>query len=878
MNTATKRVLSVAALSAISFCTSKVAAQVSQTTNSYSQNFDSMGATGTTTPSGWFVGTGTGAIAGTTVTPGTGSSTSGGNYNFGSSGSSDRALGSLASGSTQRDTEVRFTNNTGAAITSFTINYTGEEWRVGGTSAVDNALTMAYSSNGTSFSTMGSNFDFHTPIDSGTAGALDGNAAANRVTNIGGTYTPGTSIGPGQTIYLRWQDPDDASSDNAIAVDDFSIMFALQSLTTQYWDTNGSTAGIGGSGNWNTTDNSWNPQSDGTGATTTFVSTNIAAFGGTSGTVTIDPAGVSANNQVEFDASGYVVTGGTLTMGASSPISVTNAGDTATISAPISGTNGLAKVGSGELVLTSTVSDFAGGVSISGGTLTISNDANLGNTGNDIALNGGTLKATADLSLNAGRDLGGSGAIDLNSHHVTFNGTVNAAGVNIDSVGTLTATNGGTFSSVTFDSGSTLEAPGATLAPGTIVANNTSGTAVISAGTLYFGSTGQDVNVANSSATLQLAGNIVGTNALRKIGPGALLLTGDNSGMTGSSGLRIGAAGTTTSIGGTVFFNNNKALGGTTVQFNSGTISALSAMTGGNSIANNFSIGAGQTDLGAVFAGSDINVNGTVVLFKAASSTYQHRIGVYNSTTFSGPFAANDGTGTSTGLTIDGNGTLTLANASNALNDPITVDQTAKLYVNGALTSTATTIRTNSTATLAGSGSIAGAVTIAGTISPGTGVGQMTVGGLTLGDSTNGGGRYEFDIASVSGTGAQTSGADKVVDSGALTINSTPSAPFTIHVPGVAAAGFDGTQNYSWVMIDGTSAPTGGPLDPTAFAVDGAAFLATNSANGAFTVSFDGVNNDVLLNYAGAVPEPGSAMLLMFGAAGLLARRKRRRA
>ena len=58
---------------------------------------------------------------GTTVVAGTGSSATGGNYNFGVAGTNgigDRALGSLASASTQRDTEVDFTNNLGFNITS----------------------------------------------------------------------------------------------------------------------------------------------------------------------------------------------------------------------------------------------------------------------------------------------------------------------------------------------------------------------------------------------------------------------------------------------------------------------------------------------------------------------------------------------------------------------------------------------------------------------------------------------------------------------------------------------------------------------------------------------------------------------------------------
>jgi PKD repeat protein len=195
----------------------------------YTQNFDSMGANGTNAPTGWFVGTGSGPISGKTALVGDGSSSTSGNYNFGSSGSSDRALGSLASASTQRDTEARFLNVSGSSINSFTISYSGEEWRVGGPSSVTNVLTLQYSTDGTNFAPMGAQFNFNTPVPSGTAGSLDGNAAANRVTGIGGTYTPTAGITNGQIFYLRWADADDPHLDNAMAVDDFLITFSLGS-------------------------------------------------------------------------------------------------------------------------------------------------------------------------------------------------------------------------------------------------------------------------------------------------------------------------------------------------------------------------------------------------------------------------------------------------------------------------------------------------------------------------------------------------------------------------------------------------------------------------------------------------------------------------
>src|SRR4051794_32790862 len=52
-----------------------------------------------------------------------------------------------------------------------------------------------------------------------------------------------------------------------------------------YWDTNGSTAGIGGSGTWNSTNTNWSSNSAGTVATTVW-SGSSADFGGTGGNVT----------------------------------------------------------------------------------------------------------------------------------------------------------------------------------------------------------------------------------------------------------------------------------------------------------------------------------------------------------------------------------------------------------------------------------------------------------------------------------------------------------------------------------------------------------------------------------------------------------------
>lgn len=212
---------------------------ISLTGGTYSENFDSMTSTGVAAPAGWTSDTtanaaaagtatdapvNTGTVVGSvsTVTPGTGSSATGAEYNFGSAASNERALGSLSSGGLQRDTYASFTNNTGFTITNFSLSYDGEEWRSG---PAVNVLTLQYSATGASGSwvDLGSGFNFTSPITTTTAGSLDGNAAANRVAGIGGTYTPGANITNGSSFFLRWADPDDGGADAGMAIDNFSI-------------------------------------------------------------------------------------------------------------------------------------------------------------------------------------------------------------------------------------------------------------------------------------------------------------------------------------------------------------------------------------------------------------------------------------------------------------------------------------------------------------------------------------------------------------------------------------------------------------------------------------------------------------------------------
>jgi predicted extracellular nuclease len=198
--------------------------------NPYSQEFNLLANSGTSnswiddsTIGGWYANR-------LTYAAGTGSSNTGALYSFGSVSASDRALGGVASGTTGTIFwGVRFVNNTANTISSLDISYVGEQWRNGGsttTPSVAQKLDFQYQI-GASNLTTGTWIDFD-PLDftspifgTTSASALDGNAPANR-TNLSASLS-GLSIAPGQEIWLRWQDINDANNDHGLAIDDFSI-------------------------------------------------------------------------------------------------------------------------------------------------------------------------------------------------------------------------------------------------------------------------------------------------------------------------------------------------------------------------------------------------------------------------------------------------------------------------------------------------------------------------------------------------------------------------------------------------------------------------------------------------------------------------------
>lgn len=195
----------------------------------YTQNFDTLSnVAGSTTNNltipGWFMTeSGGGARDNEQYAVDTGASVTGDTYSYGSAGSTERALGQLRSGTLIPLFGGCFTNNTGATITSLSIAYNGEEWRLGTAGRTDQ-VNFEYSTNAsdlvTGTWTNVAALNFVTP-DTATVGAKNGNAAADR-TALSSTLT-GLSIPNGADFWIRWNDTDASGADDGLAIDDLSL-------------------------------------------------------------------------------------------------------------------------------------------------------------------------------------------------------------------------------------------------------------------------------------------------------------------------------------------------------------------------------------------------------------------------------------------------------------------------------------------------------------------------------------------------------------------------------------------------------------------------------------------------------------------------------
>lgn len=206
-----------------------------------SQNFDTLPSGGTlpapwtnnSTLSGWYLfDRNSNALS--TIRYGDGSSLTGSFYSFGSSNSSERALGGVGSGNAYFGSPaggavagyISFsaTNMTGQTLSSFTTAFNGEQWLAAADSL---AQTMVFEYGfGTSFTTVSNwntpsgTFNWSSTQTATSATNINGNTAG-LVSGRGGTIN--TTWSPGQTLWLRWIERNDTGNDHGLAIDDFSF-------------------------------------------------------------------------------------------------------------------------------------------------------------------------------------------------------------------------------------------------------------------------------------------------------------------------------------------------------------------------------------------------------------------------------------------------------------------------------------------------------------------------------------------------------------------------------------------------------------------------------------------------------------------------------
>ncbi|MEJ1972491.1 MAG: autotransporter-associated beta strand repeat-containing protein [Lacunisphaera sp.] len=410
---------------------------------------------------------------------------------------------------------------------------------------------------------------------------------------------------------------------------------------------------------------------------------------------------------------------GTITGGVTGPIMdnaalVFNRSDTLTYANVISGTGSLEQLGAGTLVLAG-ANTHAGGTILTGGTLQVAADENLGAAGGALVFNGdgtgGTLRFGAAFNPDPLRPVtlvgGRVGIVDTNSFDVAF-GAVIAGGGGLDKTGagTLTLTNDNTYSGGTAVSSGTLQ-----LGTGGVL-GSVLGPIAVESTLVYF----------HSDAATPVDNALSGGGTVRFRGTGGTnqsgyVLSGNDAAFAGSVVVESGAR---------LSLTDPARIGAVdiTVQNLGGLL-----LSGGGAYGNALSLGglgwfetAGQ--LGALQFAGNTAASGAVTLTADARIT---TAAASDTGTLSG--AINDGAA-GYGLEKTGAGLLVLSGASTYTGATAVSEGT--LQVNGSLATAVLTVADG--ATLGGLGSVAGSVTVnsGGHLSPGTSPGTITTGALFL--------------------------------------------------------------------------------------------------------------------------------------------------
>jgi fibronectin-binding autotransporter adhesin len=569
----------------------------------------------------------------------------------------------------------------------------------------------------------------------------------------------------------------------------------------------------------------------------------------------------------------------------------------------LSGATGIVKNGTSKLTIANTTTnDYAGATTINAGTIQIGDGvtAGAGSLGGGGVVNNGTLILNRPDDFTLGGAISGSGALTKSlANTVTLSTAQTLGGAITISGGKLRLTAGGNLSGA-IDGAGELEAAGGTLQLSGTSANTFTGLTTVSAGALQLNKTGAtsvggDVTL-TGAATLAILSpeQIPDTATLRILGTSTDSLGGTTSMetvanvlvspsvATGQLVMRSGftVTNTATLVQGVLGVGSNHTATINAVNITATNTTSAFLRVAGNSAASTLNIGAGgitasggdiqvkfnTTDQDAVLnLGGDFTATGNVIFTNAGyAGVNLNVINLIGSRTF------NIAAGTTTTVAPDfggtgnlaktGDGTLVLNASSAAAHTGTTTVTAGTLTVNGSISGSTTV---SSTGRLNGTSALAAlTVNSGGTLAPGLSPGSLNTGALTLGAGSN----LELEVNNTTAG----SGYDFLNVTGAVDITGA-----NLNLLGTYLTTPVVSNDLFFVIINDGADPVTGTFaglaeGAHAFAASGQDYIITYLADSS-VASFTGGNDVALM----AVPEPGSAALLLAGF-GLLARRRRR--
>jgi hypothetical protein len=167
---------------------------------------------------------------------GAGTVNTGAFMSFGTSGSTERALGMVNSNTLTATVGgnayfgMRLTNNTGNTIYGFTISYDGEQWRDGGNAtpaSETDTMQYAFGASGIqdspSYSNLPASLNFTSPVNAntGSGAAVVGNTAGK--VSVGPVTVSDIAWQPGTDLWLRWLDVNATGNDHGMAIDNVNF-------------------------------------------------------------------------------------------------------------------------------------------------------------------------------------------------------------------------------------------------------------------------------------------------------------------------------------------------------------------------------------------------------------------------------------------------------------------------------------------------------------------------------------------------------------------------------------------------------------------------------------------------------------------------------